>query len=104
MNVTIESLRKTHGANAENVFREIADKGGFGTIGTGPGQIDPNYAGGLDVRGVIDSNNTAISETDKSRIAQLAGMAGETRDIINEGGGTKSSAEKINTKAPEDGK
>lgn len=41
-NVTLESLRKTHGDKAEAVFKEIAQRGGFG-------DVDPNYRGGLDV-------------------------------------------------------
>lgn len=96
-NVTLESLQKIHGGNAENVFREIADKGGFGPVGENPGQISPSFAGGLDVRGVIDENNTAISAKDKARIAELAGVGNSQRDDFNEGKGTTSSAHKMKT-------
>lgn len=66
-NVTVESLRKIHGDKAESVYREICDKGGFGDVPT-------DYSGGLDVRGMIDPANTAISEKQKSELAELSGM------------------------------
>jgi hypothetical protein len=65
MNVTVESLKKQHGDKAEQVFREIADKGGFGAVGQGEGSIDPNYAGGLDVAGVLADGNKALSSAEK---------------------------------------
>lgn len=40
-NVTLDSLRKTHGGNAERVFKEIVSLGGYG-------DVNPNYRGGLD--------------------------------------------------------
>lgn len=75
MNANLEQLAKIHGKDkAESVFREIADLGGFGSVGNGEGSISPDYAGGLDVRGVLSSENTAVSEKAKNRIAELAGV------------------------------
>ena len=78
MNANFESLMKVHGGDAkkaEAAYREIADKGGFGPVGTAEGQIHLGYAGGLDLVGVLDANNTAISSKDKDRIAELAGVS-----------------------------
>lgn len=77
MNANLESLMKVHGGDqkkAEAAFREIADKGGYGPVGSGEGQIHPGYAGGLDLVGVLDPNNQAVSSKDKDRIAELAGV------------------------------
>lgn len=75
LNPNLESLTKLHGdgVKALNAMREIADLGGFGTIGDGPGQINPQFQGGLDVAGVLSDANTAVSEKAKSRIAELCG-------------------------------
>lgn len=74
LNVNLENLTTMHGDKAEHVFREIADLGGYGNIGSGTGEISAAYAGGLDVAGVLNPANTAVSETAKDRIAQLAGV------------------------------
>lgn len=74
LNVNLENLTTMHGDKAERVFREIADLGGYGNIGSGTGEISAAYAGGLDVAGVLNPANTAVSETAKDRIAQLAGV------------------------------
>lgn len=73
-NVNLENLTTLHGDKAERVFREIADLGGYGNIGSGTGEISPAYAGGLDVAGVLNPNNTAVSDKAKDRIAELAGV------------------------------
>lgn len=73
LNANIKDLTKMHGDKALDVMREIADLGGHGSVGSGPGQIDPNYSGGLDVAGVLSDANTAVSEKAKDRIAELCG-------------------------------
>ena len=75
LNPNLKSLTELHGDadKALNAMREIADLGGFGTIGDGPGQIHPHFQGGLDVAGVLSDANTAVSESAKSRIAKLCG-------------------------------
>ena len=75
LNPNLESLTELHGDSdkALNAMREIADLGGFGTIGDGPGQIHPQFQGGLDVAGVLSDANTAVSEAAKNRIAKLCG-------------------------------
>lgn len=75
LNPNLENLTELHGdrEKALNAFREIADLGGFGTVGDGQGQIDPHYRGGLDVAGVLSDSNTAVSEPAKNRIAELCG-------------------------------
>lgn len=74
LNVNLENLKAIHGDKAESAFREIADLGGFGSVGTGQGQVDMTYAGGLDVYGVLAESNTALSKEAKRRIAKLSGV------------------------------
>jgi hypothetical protein len=93
-NVTEEKLRRQHGENAGRVFEQIADIGGFGKVGDGEGHISASYAGGLDVRGVLDPNNNALTDAQKSKIAELAGVKTEDRARIDSGA-TTSSADKI---------
>ena len=47
MSVSIESLKKTHGEKAPEIFNQIANIGGFGNVPV-------NYPGGLDVHGMED--------------------------------------------------
>lgn len=92
MNANLESLAKIHGKDkAEAAFREIADLGGFGAVGNAEGQISPAYAGGLDVYGVLDPANTAVSSKAKDRIAELAGVDRKAADTHE----TQSSASKM---------
>jgi hypothetical protein len=79
MNVTLESLREKHGDKAESVFREIADKGGYGNVPT-------NYVGGLDIFSVIDPTNETISDQVKNDIAKLAGVSRKDADTMVETG------------------
>lgn len=74
LNVNRENLTTMHGDKADDAFREIADLGGYGEVGTGQGQIAPDYPGGLDIRGALDPSNTAITNKAKDRIAELAGV------------------------------
>ena len=74
MNANLQELAKRHGDKAGRVFEEIADLGGFGNVGNGEGKISSAYVGGLDVRGVLSSENTAVSEQAKDRIADLMGV------------------------------
>lgn len=73
LNVNRENLTKMHGEKAEEAFREIVDLGGFGTVGTGQGQINIDYPGGLSILSVLRDND-AISEKAKNRIAELSGV------------------------------
>lgn len=66
-NVTIESLREKHGSDAVRVFDEIADLGGYGAS-------HGSYVGGLDIFGALAESNDAITDKDKARIAELAGV------------------------------
>ena len=74
LNANLNDLQKMHGKDEGlRAMREIADLGGFGSIGDGEGQISSAYAGGLDVAGVLSDSNTAVSEKAKERIAELCG-------------------------------
>lgn len=77
-NVTVESLRKQHGDKAPEVFREIARKGGFG-------DVPISYEGGLDVRSVLEPDNKAFTDKQKSEIAELAGVTKSDRERIERG-------------------
>jgi len=70
----MESLTKMYGSEekALEVFREIADLGGYGDIGTAQGQVNPYYSGGLGILGALREENTAITSAAKDRIAELA--------------------------------
>ncbi len=89
LNVNLENLTTMHGDKADRVFREIADLGGFGNVGNGAGEVSSSYAGGLDVAGVLNPANMAVSNKAKDRIAELAGVKRPDAPIE-----TKSSAEK----------
>jgi len=96
MNANLETLAKIHGKDkAEAAFREIADLGGFGPVGTAEGQIHPSYAGGLDVAGVLAESNTAVGPEAKARIAELTGVDRKAADALIDGGQTTSSADKM---------
>lgn len=76
-NINMASLLKKHGGDhpkALSAYKEIAELGGFGTVGDGPGQIHPDYQGGLDCAGVLSDANAAVSEQAKDRIAELGGL------------------------------
>jgi len=100
MNANLESLLKKQGATlesatpdqvraAERDFREIADLGGFGQVGTAEGNIHPAYAGGLDLAGVLTDSNTALSDKAKNRIAELTGVdRGKATELTHDEGHT----------------
>lgn len=52
-NISLESLKRTHGNGAESVFQKVAEVGGFGAI-------EPNYKGGLDISGLPESTYNRI--------------------------------------------
>ncbi len=89
LNVNLENLTTMHGDKADRVFREIADLGGFGSVGSGEGQISVAYAGGLDVAGVLNPANTAVSEKAKDRIAELAGVKRPDAPVETSSSGNK---------------
>lgn len=95
MNANLEELGKRHGDKAVEAFKEIADLGGFGNVGDGKGQVNSAYAGGLDLRGVLDPSNTAVSNKAKDRIAELAGV---DRKDAEPDAPTQSSAKKMQGK------
>lgn len=71
-NVTVDKLRRIHGDKAEEVFGEIASLGGFGEpTRDHTGGLDPSYAGGLDLTGVLDPANKDITEAKKNKIREL---------------------------------
>lgn len=99
MNVTLESLKKQHGDKAESVFREIADKGGFGRVGEGEGSIPLNYPGGLDLSGVLAESNKEVPAATKDRLAELAGVDREKATaVVDRSEGGESSAHKMKGK------
>jgi len=103
MNANLESLEKIHGKEkAESVFREIADLGGFGSVGASEGSISASYAGGLDLAGVLADSNTALSGEAKDKIASLAGVTrAHATGIVDDKTAEQSSAEKMQPSAKE---
>lgn len=57
----------------EKKFAEIARLGGFGAIGIDEGGLDPNST--LDLTGVLDPENKAVSDEDRKKIKALLGGA-----------------------------
>jgi hypothetical protein len=93
-NVNLEKMERLHGKDKGlEAYKEIADRGGFGTIGEGQGQIHPNYTGGLDIAGVLSDANTAVSSRDKDRIAELAGVERQS-EIATESSASKQEKKK----------
>lgn len=85
MNVTVESLKKQHGEKAEEVYHEIRRTGGFG-------DVPQSYEGGLDVAGILTDGNTALTSSEKDKIAKLSGVdRGKATKLVEEGIGGKSS-------------
>lgn len=89
VNANLEMLTKIHGDGAERAFREIQDLGGFGNSSDGLSA----HAGGLDVQGVLDPANEAVSSKAKDRIAELCGVDRKASDNFE----TTSSASKMKT-------
>ena len=78
MNVTVKSLERIHGKeNAPAVFDEIAELSGAGRV---PG----GYEGGIDLTGVLDDENKAITAASKRRIMELVGEKKEDEVAIDE--------------------
>lgn len=63
-----EMVKKYGKEEADARFAEIQDLGGYGNSHS-------NYIGGLDIMGALAESNTAISDKDKARIAELAGVS-----------------------------
>lgn len=53
MNINLASLKKTHGDEAEEIFKKVAQMGGFG-------DVEPNNPGGLDISGLSESKQAHI--------------------------------------------
>jgi hypothetical protein len=81
----MKNLTERHGEKADEVFRELADLGGFGEVGDGQGQVSPHYAGGLGILGALREENTAVSPQAKDRIAELCGVD-RKQDVDNHQG------------------
>lgn len=76
-NVTVETLERKFKGEGVQRFTDIARIGGFGAIGTGQGFIPLDMPGGLDLKGVLDPENKAVSDGDKNKLRDLAGITTE---------------------------
>lgn len=72
MNVTADKLNRKFKGEGEDRFAKIAELGGFGKVGVGEGELDPES--NLDLTGVLDADNSAVSDGDKNQIRTLAGI------------------------------
>lgn len=71
-NVTAKKLEsKFKGEGAER-FAKIAELGGFGKVGDGESDLDTES--NLDISGVLDPANDAVTPGDKNKIKELAGI------------------------------
>lgn len=71
MNVTVESLEKKFKGEGESRFAKIAELGGFGAIGEAQNEISADRS--LDLAGVLDPENKAVTEGNKTKIGELLG-------------------------------
>jgi hypothetical protein len=72
--ITQDTLIRKHGKEKGlEAFAEIAKLGGFGEVGPAEGQLDPDST--LDVGGVLDPENKAVSASAKNRITELLGTS-----------------------------
>lgn len=68
--ITLDTIKRKHGAeHADEIFAEIARLGGFGDVGPAESQLSPDAA--LDLRGVMDPDNKAISQSTQDKIKDL---------------------------------
>lgn len=72
MNVTADTLEKKFKGEGSHRFAQIAEIGGFGKVGSGEGGLDPET--NLDLTGVLDPDNGAVTDGDKNQIRKLAGL------------------------------
>jgi hypothetical protein len=80
MNVQYDEMAKKYGdVEAARRCDEIEALGGFG-------DRQSRNTGGLDIYGVIELSNTAISEKDKDRIAELSGFERKDADKMTKTG------------------
>lgn len=68
-NVTADSLERKFKGEGEARFKQIAELGGFGLVGVEAGGLDP--AANLDIAGVLDPENKAVSDGNKNKIRSL---------------------------------
>lgn len=82
-NVTLDKLEKKFPGEGMTRFKEIAKIGGFGEVSQDhTGGIDPNFAGGLDIKGAMESS--ALTKPQKDKILELAGETTTDDVVINE--------------------
>lgn len=83
-NVTVEKLEEKFGKDEGfKRFAEIAEIGGFGTpTRDHTGGVDPNYRGGLDLKGLKDAG---LSDAKLARIQELAGGEAPAKEEAKKG-------------------
>lgn len=75
-NLTYAQVQERHGQNAEAVWNEICEIGGYGTL-------SPTYSGGLDIAGALSDKNKFLSSEVKARIAELSGMGSAAESEVD---------------------
>lgn len=61
-------------------FKQIAELGGFGKVDEVSPEASLDLNADLDLVGVLDPENKAVSESDKKKIAELAGIEGKKKN------------------------
>lgn len=74
-----EELEKKFPGEGMARFSEIALLGGFGAVGVEPGSLDPSTT--LDLAGVLEPDNKAVSAAAKAKIRSLSGEKSEAKEV-----------------------
>lgn len=85
--VSIARLEEKFKGEGRSRFDQIASLGGFGSVSAQTAEGGLSADADLDLTGVLDPENKAVSEANKNKIRELAGVDGEF--------GASSSADKM---------
>jgi len=93
MNANFEAMAAKYGEEeAKHRMEEI-----IAISGAGSGKVPYNYVGGVDLLGALAESNTALTDKEKARIAELSGVGRKDVDKKIEEG-RKAVAEGIKSK------
>lgn len=91
--VSVSKLESKFPGEGLKRFSEIAEAGGFGSVAARGAEGGLDRDSDLDLVGVLDPENKAITDAKKNKIRELAGIAADSEPSPSE-----SSASKMKTK------
>lgn len=72
--VSVEKLNDKFKGEGHDRFKQIAELGGFGKVDEVSPEGSLSIDADLDLSGVLDPENKAVSEANKNKIKELAGI------------------------------